>query len=107
MLVHADSGAMDGDLTLSRSVPEMSICMSSPRAENTASFSARYREEGLIQAPSRFSGITVGRIPIITICAPRSPARSSAALRLARTSSSSSRAAEPGRARGGTFISML
>ncbi|TDZ80412.1 hypothetical protein DE4587_00263 [Mycobacteroides salmoniphilum] len=107
MLVHADSGAIEGDLTLSRSAPAISICMSSPRAVNTASFNARYREDGLIHAPSRCAGITVGRMPIITMCAPRSPARCSAALRLARTSRSSSRAADPERARGGTFNSML
>ena len=46
-------------------------------------------------------------MPIITMCAPIARARSSAALRLARSSVSSSAAAVPASAVGRTFISML
>ena len=85
----------------------MSIWMSSPRAVKIESLSAWYRVDSLIQLPDRCSGIRVGRIPIITMCAPSVLALTSAALRLARTSASSSSAARPGNGRGGTLNSML
>ena len=46
-------------------------------------------------------------MPIITMCAPIARARSSASLRLPRSSASSSAAAVPASAVGRTFISML
>ncbi len=90
VLVQADSGAMDADCMLSGSGPAMSIWMSSPRALKIESLSATYRVDSLIQPPARCSGISVGRIPIITMWAPPALALVSAAFRLARTSSSSS-----------------
>ena len=92
---------------LSRSGPAMSIWMSSPRAKKIESLRAWYRIDSLIQSPERCSGISVGRMPIITMCEPLEFAFDSAALRLARTSDSSSSAALPGSGRGGTLNSML
>ena len=92
---------------LNRSGPLMSIRMSSPRAVKIESLSAWYRVDSLIQSSARCSGIRVGRIPIMTMCAPLALALSSAALRLARISPSSSSADRPGNGRGGTLNSML
>jgi len=78
-----------------------------PPLNGLESFSAWYRNDGLIQLPVRSSGISVGRIPIITMWAPSVLALVSAAFRLARTSISSSSAVRPGNGRGGTLNSML
>ena len=70
MLVQADSGAIEADCRLSRSGPSMSMSMSSPRAVKIESLSAWYRVDELIQSPERCSGISVGKMPIITMWAP-------------------------------------
>ena len=83
---------MDVEFILSGSGPPMSIWMSSPRALKMESLSAAYRVDSLIHPPARCSGISVGRIPIMTMWAPPALALVSAAFKLARTSSSSSTA---------------
>ncbi len=105
--MQADSGAIDTARQLNGSGPEILIGMSSPRAVKIESLSAAYRLESLIQPEARCSGIRVGKIPIITMCAPPAPALISASFRLARTSPSRSRVVCPGSAWGGTLNSML
>ena len=67
-------------------MPRMSRCRSSPRARSICSSSRAYRGFVLIASWVRCSSRRVGRIPIITMCAPSSRARVSAVLSCARTS---------------------
>ena len=85
VLVQAASGAIVSVVTASRSTPSMRMSRSSPRAAKICSLSSAYR--GLADSASavRCSRRSVGRMPIMTMCAPTARACSSAAFRLART----------------------
>ena len=85
----------------------MLMCRSSPRAAKICSLSSAYRGLALNASAVRCASVTVGRIPMSTMCASRVRAFSSAWLRLSRTASSSSpKTLSPSR-RGATLISML
>ena len=106
-LVHADSGAIVSAYVDSCSGPSMLMCRSSPRAAKICSFSRAYRGLALSESMFRCSGVSVGRMPIMTMCAPTPRERFSASFRSARSSTSSSANDSPARPRGGTLISML
>ena len=84
--MHAASGAIVSAWVESRSTPAIEISRSSPRAAKICSFRSAYRGLALNTSARRCSGPTVGRIPMIIMCAPTVRERSSAALRLARAS---------------------
>ena len=105
--MQAASGAIVSANVASRSVPEIAISRSSPRAAKICSLSSSYRGFSLKLSAVRCCSAIVGRMPMIIMCAPTVRALSSAQLRLVLTSSSSSENIPFSSSRGGMLISTL
>lgn len=108
MLVHAASGVIVSAWVRNRSTPSTEISRSSPRAAKICSFSRWYR--GFSESdsgPASFSS-SVGRMPIMTRCAPIPAACSSAWLSASRISCSQESGPPPALSRrGARLISRL